>query len=362
MNIAIQEMSIEDIHFDSQNPRLPSAIQEGTESDIIEYLALRTRLEDLMGSIGENGFFKGEAIVVTKDDNDRVVVLEGNRRLAALKLLNDSSLVPRSKFETIARQAKHRPDTVPVYMVNSREDAWQYIGFRHISGVQRWDPLAKARYLKLLFNNTASEKHISDRYRDVAREIGARSNSIQRNLDALAAYEKIEDESFFFIEDLDEDTFQFGTFYTAVGNTNIAKFIGLRDEENEVVDGAILDNDCLNTDHLKELTIWMFDKTHDGSTILGESRNIQKLGELLADKEGTSALRTGLSISSAMEKLGGSRTAFINDISKAIDNLKQANRNLHAVLPNDVEAISKVNEAEQVIKVTRNHLQSNNDG
>ncbi len=359
MNIELQEMSIEDIHFDRLNPRLPSAVQEGTESDIIEYLALRTRLEDLMASIGENGFFKGEALVVTRDDNDRVIVLEGNRRLAALKLLKESSLVSRSKFETIARQAKHRPDTVPVYMVHSREDAWQYIGFRHISGVQRWDPLAKARYLKLLFNNTSSKKLISDRYRDVAREIGGRSNSIQRNLDALAAYEKIEEENFFFIEDLDEDTFQFGTFYTAAGNTNISKFIGLRNEENEVVDGAILDNDCLNINHLKELTIWMFDKKPDGSTILGESRNISKLGELLADKEGLSALRTGLSISSAMEKMGGSRNAFINDISKAIDYLKQANRNLHSVLSNDEEAIKKVNEAEQVLKVTTGHLQSN---
>lgn len=358
MNIEFQQMSIEDIHFDRLNPRLPSAVQEGTESDIIEYLALRTRLEDLMSSIGENGFFKGEAIVVTRDDSDRVIVLEGNRRLAALKLLKESSLVSRSKFETISKQAKHRPDTVPVYMVDSREDAWQYIGFRHISGVQRWDPLAKARYLKLLFKNTSSEKQVSDRYRDVAREIGGRSNSIQRNLDALAAYEKIEDENFFEIEDLDEDTFQFGTFYTAAGNANIAKFIGLRNDENEVVSGAILDNDCLNTKHLKELTTWMFDKKPDGSTILGESRNISKLGELLADNEGLSALRTGLSISSAMEKMGGSLTAFISDMSKATDHLKQANRNLHSVSHNDEEAVKIVKEAEKVLKVTTKHLQN----
>ncbi len=361
MKPTFEPMSIDNISLDKRNPRLPSNIQGGSELDIIEYLAIKTRLEDLMASIGENDFFEGEAIVVTKEEG-KLVVLEGNRRLAALKLLRDPSLVGRKKFETIARQAKHKPEQVPVYLVESRSNALNYIGFRHISGVQRWDPLSKARYLKTLLENTDPDKDVTDRYRDVAREIGGKVNSVQRSLDALAAYERIEQEGFFGVEDLDEDSFQFGTFYTAIGNSNIAKFIGLRGEENETINGAILDSSCLISEQLKELTVWMFEKKADGSTKLGESRNIPDFGEVLANPEGVSALRMGLSIAVAKEKMGGSRTEFLKDIVLATDHLQQANRNLHVVSGDDSEVVRKVQEAEDVLKVTTNHLFNRQNG
>ncbi len=361
MALRFESMSIDEIRLDKLNPRLPSNVQGGSESDVIEYLALKTRLEDLMASIGENGFFEGEAIIVTKEDG-KYIVLEGNRRLAALKLLQDPSLVGRSKFELIARQAKHTPDHVPVYLVESRSEALNYIGFRHISGVQRWDPLSKARYLKLLLQHSDSDKDILDRYREVTREIGGRINSVQRSLDALAAYEKIEQEGFFEIEDLDENTFQFGTFYTAIGNSNIARFIGLRDEENEAINDAVLDNSCLKAEHLKELTAWMFEKKPDGGTVLGESRNIPDFGEVLANPDGVSALRMGLSIAVAKEKMGGSRIEFLKDIVMATDHLQQANRNLHVVSGSDDEVVKKVQEAEDVLKVTTDHLRNRPNG
>ena len=110
-----------------------------------------------MISIGENGFFPGEAIVVTPA-NGKYTVLEGNRRLAALKLLQDPDLAGNRRSITRASEdSKNKPTDIPAYIVNSRDDALQYLGFRHISGVQRWDPLAKARYLKLLFKQASGE-------------------------------------------------------------------------------------------------------------------------------------------------------------------------------------------------------------
>lgn len=356
MSIAFPLMNVDDIEFDKLNPRLPSAVRGGSASEIVNYLALKTRLEDLMASIGENGFFEGEAIVVVRDESGKVIVLEGNRRLAALKLLRNPSLVGRKKFEAIVNQATHKPEVIPVYEVSSRSEAWQYIGFRHISGVQRWDPLAKARYLKLLFDQTSSECDVELRYREVAREIGSKVNTIKRNLDALAAYQIIEQETFFDIDDLDEETFQFGTFYTAIGNTNIARFIGLKGENSETVNEPILDSNCINTEHLQDITEWMFKKNPDGGTVLGESRNIPDLGETIANTEGLSALRRGLPLLSAIEATGSGRRTFLKDMARAIDHLKQANRNLHAVSDSDEEAVRDVHEADQVLRITKDHL------
>ena len=191
-------LDIESLTFDKENPRLPTTIR-GDDNEILEYLATRTGIERLLLSIGENGFFLGEAIIVIRhEESDKYIVIEGNRRLAALKLLKNPSLVDRVSIRTAVEEAKHRPSEVPAYIANSREETLQYLGFRHVSGVQRWDPLAKARYLKILFDRCHGEPE--QRYRSVAREIGSKANAVRRHLDALATYEIIERKGFYGIE------------------------------------------------------------------------------------------------------------------------------------------------------------------
>ena len=146
-----ETLSIDVLEFDIENPRLPSNLKGGSESDILEYLETKTRIENLISSIGENGFFSGEAIVVTPHGPDKYTVIEGNRRLAALRLLQDPTKASNPRIERAARETANKPTEIPVYVVQSRDDTLQYLGFRHISGVQRWDPLAKARYLESLF-------------------------------------------------------------------------------------------------------------------------------------------------------------------------------------------------------------------
>ena len=216
-----------------------------------------------MTSIGVNDFFPGETIVVTRAKNGKYIVLEGNRRLAALKLLQDPGLA--GNIRSIIRaseEAEFSPKQIPAHVVNSRNDALQYLGFRHISGVQRWDPLAKARYLKLLFERTSDELEPEQRCIEVAREIGSRSNTVRRNLDALAAYEAVEERDFFDIEDLDEGSFQFGVFYTAIGDLAIASFVGVREDGEPTY--PIDKPESLKEAPLKELTEWLFEKDEKG--------------------------------------------------------------------------------------------------
>ena len=303
------------LDFDVSNPRLPTRVKGAGQDEILSYLALKTNISGLMVSIGENGFFQGEAIVVMKEESGRFTVLEGNRRLTALKLLNRPELIPTTagSLRAIVESAKHKPDQLPAYVVPRREDALHYLGFRHISGVQRWGSLAKARYLDLMFSSKEGDPN--GRYSEIAGEIGSRADGVRRNLDALAAYNLVEAEKFFQIPDLGEETFQFGVFYTAVANANIAEFVGAR--ENGVPTHPIVRSECLKTPELKELTQWMFfkDPGDNYKTKLGDSRNIRQMAAVVASPNALDKLRGGTSLQSAYNDTPDTTAEFVKLIN-----------------------------------------------
>ena len=351
-----KELELELLEFDRQNPRLPTSVRGGDDSSILEYLAKKTGIENLMASIGENGFFPGEAIVVTPNGS-KYTVIEGNRRLAALRLLENPSLVNLRSIQRVAEQAISKPSRVPVYVVGSREDTLQYLGFRHISGVQRWDPLAKARYLESLFDRAQGEPR--QRYASVAREIGSNSPTIQRNLDALAAYKIIEQKGFYDIADMDEETFQFGTFYTAISNSDIANYVGAR--HNGTSGHPITNPSVIDEGHLEEVVRWMFERDARNNTKMGESRNISRLGVVLSKPDSLRALRSGQSLDAAYRLTPHGRDDFMRHINQAIEELKQANANLYAVESGDKAAMNAVGEALKIIQLASERLGVSSD-
>ena len=348
---AFEPLDISLLEFDRENPRLPTSVRNQDEASILNYLAKETSIENLMTSIGENDFFPGEAMVVIPH-NSKYTVIEGNRRLAALRLLQDPTLVQIPSIDRTARDAANKPTQVPVFVVQSREDTLQYLGFRHISGVQRWDPLAKARYLELLYDRTEGEPQ--QRYISVSREIGSNSTTVRRNLDALAAYKIIEDYGFYDIADIEEETFHFGTFYTAVSNVDIANFIGTR--ESGTPRHPIANLDVVDNEHLRELVKFMFERDSRDNTKLGDSRNIGKLGSVLTNPDSLSALRLGQSLEAAYRLTPHGRDDFVRHMNQAIEELKQANANLYAVDLDDQQAGNLVSEALKIISLASERL------
>ena len=343
------------LEYDRQNPRLPTTVGQG-DTEILRYLADKTAIEDLMTSIAENGFFPGEAIVVCKiGKSEKYKVLEGNRRLTALRLLQKPRLAHRPRIAKIAEEAKHKPEKIPVYEVQHEGDAMQYLGFRHISGVQRWEPLAKARYLHRLFSCTSQDDGVDSRYAVVARKIGSRKDAIQRNLDALAAYNAIEKKQFFGIEGLDEESFQFGLFYTAIGGTGIGVFVGVKDK-NSTPTHSIVHSDSLNLKHLRELTEWIFAENDDGDTRLGESRNIGKLAEVVANPDSLKLFRQGASLDSAHQATVDNEKEFLRLLTAARESLKEASTHLHSIKSSDEDARARARDVRDRLGLILSHL------
>lgn len=131
-------IKLNNLKFDAQNPRLPMRLQGVTdENKVIDYMVKYGNVTELMLSIGETGYSEAEPLLVVKEGTDKYIVVEGNRRLAALKLLNDSELtkVRIQSINSVVSGAKYIPEEVPCIVYASREDVLDYLGYRHITGV-----------------------------------------------------------------------------------------------------------------------------------------------------------------------------------------------------------------------------------
>ena len=103
---AAEWIPVEDLHLDSKNPRLGRHFHETNPSQeqVLEAMKDWT-LEELAVSFIESGFWSQESLVVIKE-RGALVVVEGNRRLAALKMLHGAAA-----GESISRTWKEIVDT-----------------------------------------------------------------------------------------------------------------------------------------------------------------------------------------------------------------------------------------------------------
>lgn len=99
---------------------------------------------ELVDSLLENGFIDYEPLVVRKKSS-KYIVIEGNRRLAAVKEIRANLNKYTSRKSDLTK--------IPV-LVFPNSDSQQkqsairvYLGVRHLLGIREWPPLAKALFL-----------------------------------------------------------------------------------------------------------------------------------------------------------------------------------------------------------------------
>ena len=138
------------LDFDPQNPRFPDVVNSGPVNELVERFIRDERLLEIVTSIADQGYFDGEPLLVVSAGQGRYHVIEGNRRLAALKLLTGELPVPpgRTSVEDVCEGAIHRPRKVPCLVFVHEDKIMRYLGFRHITGIKSWGSLQKARYIK----------------------------------------------------------------------------------------------------------------------------------------------------------------------------------------------------------------------
>ena len=84
------EYKVSSLVLDLDNPRLGYLSEVRTQTQALQLLISKERVYELAKKISEEGYFVGEEPIICIE-KDKKVVLEGNRRIAALKLLQNPS-------------------------------------------------------------------------------------------------------------------------------------------------------------------------------------------------------------------------------------------------------------------------------
>src|SRR5580658_9105945 len=94
-----QDIPVGNLLFDFDNPRLTMGKEPNSEPEMVQVLWDDMAVDEIVDSISANGFFREEPIIVIPKDpkktdpqKDKFTVVEGNRRLAAVRLLIDEKL------------------------------------------------------------------------------------------------------------------------------------------------------------------------------------------------------------------------------------------------------------------------------
>ena len=86
------KVDVDKLRFDPENPRFGGAARRKNPDQIQKYLEGSPHYAlNLVGSIVENGFLPYEPLIV-RQVNDDFVVIEGNRRLAAVRAIRQEPL------------------------------------------------------------------------------------------------------------------------------------------------------------------------------------------------------------------------------------------------------------------------------
>ena len=319
MNTAeISPMKVSDLTFDLKNPRLPEfdLTDKATETEVIKVLWEAMDVKELVMSIAASGFFPHEPLVVAQE-NGKNVVIEGNRRLAAVKVLLNSTLAEELKADlpAITKDAKKALQELPT-MRGTHKDAWRYLGFKHVNGPAKWSSYAKSRYIADIHRN------FGIKLEDIAKQIGDTHRTVQRLFRGLMVIEQAESMKVFRREDRWRKHFSFSHLYTGLDYDGISTFIGLRPETDEDQVPVPLKK----KNELGELCRWMYGSKKEEAPPIIERQNphLRQLNAVLSNREALAALRGGDSLEYAFEASRPSSTVFEDSLLASKRNLEKA--------------------------------------
>jgi len=166
-NWVTKQQFVASLHLDTKNPRLGRETTARAPREIIQYLFEHDKAMDVAQSISARGYFPNEPLLAIME-NEKTVVVEGNRRLAALKALREPGLLEGRMYRQIERFSRQilDPDDiarVPVTLAPSRRATDRLIAGRHIgTPVLAWQAENRASFIL----DKLSEGYTNDQLHD----------------------------------------------------------------------------------------------------------------------------------------------------------------------------------------------------
>ena len=281
------------LDFDPSNPRL---VEDGTKNptdlEIIASLADISDLAEVVESIALNGYIDIEPIIAQKVGS-RWRVLEGNRRLAAIRILQEPSLAKGTGITPpkISAENLKTLKEVTVYAVSGPDQAREYIGFKHINGPHKWEALAKARFAADWYKKEKSRGVTIDM---IARRLGDGHDTVVRLVNGMFVLDQARDAKLFDLKDRwPGKRFAFSHLYTALTRPGYRDFLGLTDEWRS---GDPKPNPVpkKNLENLQQVLVWLYGSKPDGvqPVITSQNPDLKFLGAVLENPRARMMMQT----------------------------------------------------------------------
>jgi hypothetical protein len=172
------------IDLDDVNPRLDPQSRK-SQSGMLQALIAHEGVIQLAKQINNfSGLFPSKRIIVVRAD-DRFIVVEGNRRVSACKLLLKPWLAVHTELEQqipiIDERTRENLNNVPVIVAATRAVADEVVANLHLAGGKReWSDIGQIRY--------ASDRYALGRsVDDIAKDLASSPDEIRKFL----AYDKM---------------------------------------------------------------------------------------------------------------------------------------------------------------------------
>lgn len=180
------EIPIERLRFWPENPRIyadmyslydentPDFTKPELQEKIYNELKGHNDVRELSGQIEMAGLM--EALIVRKNNRNTYDVLEGNRRLAACRIIKDKAKT-KKQTKIIKRFSNLSCEIAPGDL--PKNHVFALLGTLHITGKLQWEPFAKASYVKRRVDALKKEglpEHTA--LENVGAELGERKHTV----------------------------------------------------------------------------------------------------------------------------------------------------------------------------------------
>jgi hypothetical protein len=208
--------------------------EEGAQKRAFERLKREESLVALKNSILRNGFIPIERIVVRPyktPKGDKWLVIEGNRRLAAVKwILDDNEAGVKTDAEVLKSIEK-----LPVVIAEEKgpDEVFRMslMGIRHVSGIRVWGGYQRAKLVAQMRDDLNVEPG------ETAERLGLSTHEVNRRYRAFKALQQMQ-------EDDDFSGFakpsMYPIFHEAVSNTAVRTWLDWDDDRNQFKNEANL--------------------------------------------------------------------------------------------------------------------------
>lgn len=320
----IESLPVEQLLLDKENPRLASLALHKSPSqlELMKILWNEMGVAELVLSIAANGYFKEEPLFVIPDEQtDKFIVVEGNRRLAAVKILLDEEIRNELRafdMPVIDESKKQELRVLPVSRYESRESLWTYLSFRHINSPQEWDSYSKAMYVAKVHDSYAVPLE------EIAEKIGDQHDTVLRMYRGYKLLRQAQEDGVYDIAQRYGRKLYFSHWYTAISYSQIQEFLGISPDDFEKPKPVSSNR----LKELGELLTWIYGKrTSDEKVepvVKRQNPDLGNLRDVIGTPNALDALRGGYGLKRSHEISVGDEQRFREALSHAKEEIQQA--------------------------------------